>query len=273
MKNEAFVYIWKNLTNGCQYIGYHKGVINDGYVSSSANERFWSDFKNSSNAWEREIVFFGSCHECLSKEQEILKSIDIKSDAYYNNARGASIIFTDEVVNKMKASHNKRWEKIGVEERKIIGEKISKSKMGTVKSQEERDRISKSLKGITRIEMFGPDRASEISKKISEKNTGSKRTEETKKKMSNAHSGEKNSMFGKKQSELAIEKQRERFLSDKNPGKNPSDETRKKMSVSRKGKPSGTKGIKHNLVICNHCGKEGGESIMKRWHFNNCKNK
>lgn len=31
-------------------------------------------------------------------------------------------------------------------------------------------------------------------------------------------------------------------------------------------------GIKHNIVICPHCGKEGGERALKRWHFNNCKN-
>jgi len=29
-------------------------------------------------------------------------------------------------------------------------------------------------------------------------------------------------------------------------------------------------GIKHNIISCPHCGKEGGERIMKRWHFNNC---
>jgi hypothetical protein len=31
-------------------------------------------------------------------------------------------------------------------------------------------------------------------------------------------------------------------------------------------------GIKHKIVACPHCGKEGGERAIKRWHFNNCKN-
>jgi len=31
-------------------------------------------------------------------------------------------------------------------------------------------------------------------------------------------------------------------------------------------------GIKHKIITCPHCGKEGGERIIKRWHFNNCKN-
>jgi len=31
-------------------------------------------------------------------------------------------------------------------------------------------------------------------------------------------------------------------------------------------------GIKHNIISCPHCGKEGGERAIKRWHFKNCKN-
>ena len=27
----------------------------------------------------------------------------------------------------------------------------------------------------------------------------------------------------------------------------------------------------HDLATCPHCGKEGGERIMKRWHFDKCK--
>lgn len=30
-------------------------------------------------------------------------------------------------------------------------------------------------------------------------------------------------------------------------------------------------GIKHKTVSCPHCGKEGGERAIKRWHFANCK--
>lgn len=33
------------------------------------------------------------------------------------------------------------------------------------------------------------------------------------------------------------------------------------------------KGIPRNIVVCPHCGKEGGEGIMNRWHFDNCKHK
>jgi hypothetical protein len=35
------------------------------------------------------------------------------------------------------------------------------------------------------------------------------------------------------------------------------------------------KGIHNSTIryICPHCNKEGKGSVMKRWHFNNCKNK
>lgn len=29
----------------------------------------------------------------------------------------------------------------------------------------------------------------------------------------------------------------------------------------------------HNKVTCPHCGKEGGDNVMKRWHFDNCRSK
>jgi hypothetical protein len=102
---EAFVYIWKNLTNGCQYIGYHKGSKNDGYISSSSSERFWQDFKNPDMQWDRQIIAEGTAAQCLKIEQNMLKTVNINSDLWYNNARGAEIIFTEEVKDKIRQHH------------------------------------------------------------------------------------------------------------------------------------------------------------------------
>lgn len=33
------------------------------------------------------------------------------------------------------------------------------------------------------------------------------------------------------------------------------------------------KGKKDIVVECPYCKKSGGKSAMKKWHFNNCKNK
>jgi len=65
--------------------------------------------------------------------------------------------------------------------------------------------------------------------------------------------------------------------------KNPSEETRRKISELHKGKKVSTEtrnkmrltklGTKQKRVMCPHCGKLGGVSLMKRYHFDNCKNK
>ena len=110
MDNDAFVYQWVNLTNGKIYIGYHKGDVNDGYISSSHNTQFWDEFNNCKNKWKREILFLGSKDDCLRYEQELLRKIDIRDEKYYNNARGSEIIFTDNVLGKMSKSQKKRWE-------------------------------------------------------------------------------------------------------------------------------------------------------------------
>lgn len=52
-----------------------------------------------------------------------------------------------------------------------------------------------------------------------------------------------------------------------------SQETKDRMSKSKKGKPSTKKYKKDKVVKCPFCEKEGGQSIMKRWHFDNCKMK
>jgi RNase P subunit RPR2 len=71
-------------------------------------------------------------------------------------------------------------------------------------------------------------------------------------------------------------------------GKHHSDETKAKISYSLKGRSKSdemkqklrvpkTEAMKQKLrtprqvVTCPHCGKQGGDSVMKRWHFNNCK--
>jgi hypothetical protein len=47
------------------------------------------------------------------------------------------------------------------------------------------------------------------------------------------------------------------------PGTKVSQEARDKMSAAKKG-------IKQKSVTCPHCGKSGGISKMKQWHFDNC---
>lgn len=49
-----------------------------------------------------------------------------------------------------------------------------------------------------------------------------------------------------------------------NIGKLVSEETKLKMKSSHMG-------FKHNTITCPHCNKSGGDNIMHRYHFDNCK--
>lgn len=83
--------------------------------------------------------------------------------------------------------------------------------------------------------------------------SGHVQSPETRKKRADAQKGEKNHNYGKPAY---------------NRGKSPSLETRKKQAEANKGQG---KGIPKPIVICPHCGKEGGAPQLKRWHFDNCK--
>jgi hypothetical protein len=270
MNDEAFVYEWFNLTNGKSYIGYHKGDISDGYVASSHNNDFWNDFNDPKMKWKRKIIANGTKDECLQIEQRILKEIDLRDDRFYNNARGSEIIFTKDVLDKMSNSHKKRWEMMSDDKKIERAKKISKSKKDVPRSEETKKKISESLKGKTFIERFGEDKAKEIGKKISENNTGKHyHSESHKEKLSKIMIG---NSYGKNQREETKYKKRIR-MSQLNLGKTPTNETRKKMSENRKGIPSLNKGVPRKKVTCPYCGKEGGEGLMHRWHFENCKTK
>lgn len=235
MNKEAFVYKWSNLTNGKFYIGYHKGSLDDGYISSSHNEMFWNDFTNPKMVWEREIIFIGSKNDCLFEEQKILKKYDLKDSKLYNNARGSQIIFTDDVLMKMSISGKKRWENMSEESKKNRNEKISKSKTGIKRPAIVSEKLSKLFKGKTFIERYGEEKAKEIGCKISKSNIGKNRhTDEWKSELSEKMKGNN---FGQYQSEETREIKKSKFLNN-NPGKNKTEETKKKMSEVKKGVPA-----------------------------------
>jgi hypothetical protein len=50
-----------------------------------------------------------------------------------------------------------------------------------------------------------------------------------------------------------------------------SQETKDKIRLSRVGKPSSLIGCEQPILKCPHCDKTGGQSLMKRWHFDKCK--
>ena len=191
---ESFVYCWTNHTNKKLYVGYHKGSVDDGYICSSQSQSFWNDFNNPKMKWSRQIIAHGTAKECIGLEKVILKSLDLNE--HYNNAVGQSVVFTDEVRQKMSES----------------------------------SRGSKNYN-------YGKSFSEETKKKMSESRLGKVDSEETKLKKSLA--------------KLGVAR---------------SKETIQKISFAKKG-------IKQNKVVCPRCKKEGGVSNMRRYHFENCRDK
>jgi hypothetical protein len=138
-------------------------------------------------------------------------------------------------------------------------------------SGEIKEKYKKLYSNKTLIERFGEKRAKEIGDKISKSNKGQKRPKQSQS-MKGKYVGKLNPMYGKTRSD-EFKEYRKKYFTENNPGKNKSENTKRKISESKKGKPSKTKGIPRKKIICPYCGKEGGEGLMYRWHFENCKNK
>ena len=97
---------------------------------------------------------------------------------------------------------------------------------------------------------------------------GKTHSEEAKRKQAEASKGENHPMYGKTRSEETRKKHSESIKGENNGmyGKTHSEEAKRKISESKKGKPQ-------EKVTCPHCKKVGGITVMKRWHFDNCKKK
>mgnify|MGYP003353048028 CR=1 FL=1 len=79
---EAFVYKWTK-TDGFWYIGFHKGSIDDGYISSG--EYFLEDYNKNPDLWTREILATGTISEMYDYETELLQEFNAKDDSAHTN--------------------------------------------------------------------------------------------------------------------------------------------------------------------------------------------
>ena len=135
---------------------------------------------------------------------------------------------------------------------------LSKLHKGKIISQKQIEFLKKRNKGSGNP-MFGKISGNrgktfsdEVRNKISQSLKGRKFTEGHKKNISlckrGTHIGINNPNFGNKMSEES-----KKIISERHKGN--------KYSVGRK----------YSIITCPHCLKSGGELMMKRWHFDNCK--
>lgn len=143
---------------------------------------------------------------------------------------------------------NQHREKIKISSRtyQFLKEERAKQLRGKPISEESKQRL--------RLANIGKPCSAEKREKIRKSNIGKIQSNETKQKRALSRTGLKHS-----------------------------DETRRKMSISAKGRKNSDETIrkikearKRQVIVtvqvtCPHCGKVGGNRIMPRYHFNNCK--
>ena len=91
---KSYLYRYTNLENDKQYLGVHKGAVNDTYTHSSKNSEFVDSFQKALESeklmFEFEVIEYSYSYELLlNKEHHLLTEVDARtSDKYYNLHNG-----------------------------------------------------------------------------------------------------------------------------------------------------------------------------------------
>lgn len=101
MTEEAFVYCWTDTKTNMLYVGYHKGMPNDGYVCSSRS--MLREYHSRKCGFVRTIIATGSVSDMKSLETAILRSVNAAQDPQFYNLHNNNntINMTDEVRQKI----------------------------------------------------------------------------------------------------------------------------------------------------------------------------
>lgn len=151
---------------------------------------------------------------------------------------GGALWHAAHMMSNMGRYTNRKYEIIRKEHAKLVGDFMRGRKKPAghgKKISENKERARKISVALT-----GRKRSDEHSRNIGLGNKGKIVSDDAKHKISVAMSGKNNPMYGKTHN----------------------DESRRIISEANKQK-----------IVCPHCNKEGGIAIMKRWHFDKCKNK
>ena len=203
---EAFVYCWSDMLTNKVYVGMHKGTTEDGYICSSTH--MLKEYKIRAKDFVRQIIAKGTVIDCRKLENEILKKLIRSKDTCYNKVAGFFIPMTEDIKDKIsctkKANPTKYW-------------------LGKPRSEETKQKIAKSLRGVSRPH-----------------------TEESKRKLSIAHTGKKQKSPSNETRQKLSEATRKswenrRLNGGYIGGYKHSDEAKLKMSKSHLGKSYKTK--------------------------------
>jgi hypothetical protein len=220
------------------------------YFSSSSDKDFRDDQKNHPENYKYKIVrICSTSDEADALEIKLHEKFDVGiNESFYNRAKRTSMGFSRADVPVSDETK----------------QKLSEAKLGVPKSDETRQKMSEAAQNMS----------PEHRQKLSEANKGKKHTDETRQKMSEAKKGKEHTPETKQKMSEAhkgkeLSDEHRQKLSEANKGKEHTPESKLKMSEAKTGVPQGPQ----EQVQCPHCGKIGGISNMKRWHFDNCKYK
>lgn len=227
------------------YIGSHTGT--DKYYKAGGVAIRRAFRKHGIENFHREFLYVGPDYRAV--EEKFLVAVDAMRNVDYYNLINASVgvgVGKDNhqhgKLGELAPNYGRVWSQ---DERNAV----SVRHKGKIMSAESRSKIRESMSG-DKNHNFGKQMPKNQRDKIS-------RTRITR----GSSKGANNPMYGKPRTDEVKAKLREANL-----GKKYSQETKDKQSKAKLG-------VKHEILKCPHCPKSGGKSAMKRWHFDNCKDK
>jgi len=87
---EAYLYRYTNIPTKQQYVGIHKGSVDDAYKHSSTNTDFQKVFSDLNSKLSFEVLYFGNFNEMRNLEYHLLTSADARNNPlFYNKSNGS----------------------------------------------------------------------------------------------------------------------------------------------------------------------------------------
>lgn len=233
-----------NLVNDKFYYGVHhikslkKEDIHDSYMGSGTAIKHALKKYGRGN-FKKEVLCIGGFDYIYDLEKKIVNSMLVEDQNCYNIMVGG--------IGAVAGEYSPMYGKKHSEETKAklcVARKDKTPNKGNHHTDESKAKISAGSKRIAGEDhyMYGKHISDETKAKISKALKGKRHSDETKTIMSESRKGYGNPFYKKRHT----------------------DESKVKMSAAKYGKSQ-------PIITCPHCSKNGGSRLMKRYHFDNCK--
>ena len=272
--SEVF-YVYEHIRNDTNEIFYVGKGSNDRCFTKIGRNQHWHNIVNFAGFNVR-MIFENITEElALELEKELIKELRKQGVPLVNYTDGGDGVSGYKHTNEARAKMSEK--KTGVKLEPFSEEhkqKMSKAAMGDnnpMYGKEITDEHRARLIVSAKAKVFSPEHRANLSKaligrkfsaetrkKIGEAFKGKKLSEEHKQKISESLKGHKNNLG------ITLSEKHKKNISESMKGKELSEEHKKNLSKNALSRP---------IITCTHCGKSGSANNMKRYHFDNCRNK